>query len=160
MDNPHSDAVHPLPDDVALNPNTIIGGSSTSCSVALNETVVADTQVHLSTDRPNLFSTFPPTATVLAGNSDTTPVTVTTKAVSQSVTPTIFGTLNGGTASASLTINPAGQPHQAPPPTQEGGPTVTHEATLTEEMYDDGTVIISQTDTVIVTGDEGETAGS
>ena len=90
---------------VTLNPSTVIGGTSSTGTVTLGAPAPAGgVVVPLSSN--NAAAIIPNSVTVAAGSSSAT-FTATTIPVSSSTPVTISGTLNG-TATGSLTVNPAG----------------------------------------------------
>jgi hypothetical protein len=88
---------------VSLGASQVVGGSTVSGQVTLNGVAVQNTAVALSST--NAAAGVPASVTVPAGSSSAT-FTVTTTAVSTAAQASVSASLNGSTASASLTVNP------------------------------------------------------
>ena len=106
--------VPPQIQTLALNPTLVTGGLANSIgSVTLSAPAPADgVTVNLSTSLPGA-ATVPATVIVPSGQTVSPTFTVTSSAVNITAFPLITATFNGGSQSATLTVNPvvpAGQP--------------------------------------------------
>src|SRR5712692_9708027 len=90
---------------VALNPTSVTGGSSSTGTVTLSGAAPAGGAAVTLSSSNTVAATVPASVTVAAGATSAT-FTVTTSAVSSSTAVTISGTFNGGTQTATLTVNP------------------------------------------------------
>ena len=94
---------------VALSPTSVTGGSSSTGTVTLSGAAPAGGAAVTLSSSNTVAATVPASVTVAAGATSAT-FTVTTSAVSSSTAVTISGTFNGGTQTATLTVNPPSVP--------------------------------------------------
>lgn len=97
--------VPPVPATLALNPTSVIGGTSSTATVTLNKpSPIGGTVVALSS---NNSAAHVPASVTVAGNASTATFTITTSPVRTAASATITASANSGAANALLTVNPA-----------------------------------------------------
>ena len=121
--NPSGGATGPTLSSVSVNPASIVGGNSSTGTVALSAAAPAGGTVVTLSDNSSAASV-PASVTVPAGATSAT-FTVTTTSVTASTSATISATLAAVTRTAVLTVNPASAPPPPPPPGQTATLTVT-----------------------------------
>ncbi|NLH98516.1 MAG: hypothetical protein GX446_03385 [Chthonomonadales bacterium] len=94
-----------IPCAVSIQPDTVVGGATVECTVTLDQVVEEDQVVSVETDHPEVYSGFPESVVVSAGNDSVT-FDLTTVTVSGSVATTVYASCNGGQASDTLTVTP------------------------------------------------------
>ena len=103
-----------VPSSMALNPASVVAGTSSQATVTLTGPAPSvGAVVDLTSSRTDV-ATVPPNVTVLAGATSAS-FTVTTLPVSTSTPVTISGAINGTSAGSTLTVTPCSVP-VAPPP--------------------------------------------
>ena len=95
----------PVVSSVTLNPTSVTGGTSSSGTVTLSGPAPS-TGATVGLSSNNAAATVPTSVSVASGATTTT-FTVNTTTVTTTATATISASLNGGTQTAPLTINPS-----------------------------------------------------
>ncbi|BDI28741.1 hypothetical protein CCAX7_007920 [Capsulimonas corticalis] len=121
--------VKPLLASVSINPNPVVGGVTTTGTVALNGPAPAGVSLTLSSN-DTTAATVPSSIPVTQGATNAT-FTVTTFAVSTNKAPTITASYGGANVVTTLTVRPMIQSLGLNPQSVYGGGTSTGTVTLT-----------------------------
>lgn len=92
-----------IPTGVALNPQSLLGGQTFTCTVTLSGMTSTDQVVQITTNQSAAFTNLPSSIVVPAGSSSAS-FQAQTAAISDSVSATITAACNGGQAQASLQV--------------------------------------------------------
>lgn len=99
-------AVVNVPKSMSFNPSSLIGGASSTGTIALNGLAPVDTQVTLNIISGGTAVASIPSSLMVPANSSSGTFTVTTNHVVTSTSVQISATANGGSKTATLTVKP------------------------------------------------------
>jgi plastocyanin len=87
-----------------FSPSTVVGGNSTTLTVSIDAPApTGGLVIHLASTNPTLAA-IPATVTIAAGQTVSSPVKITTNPVSRTLSTAVGASLNGSSASGTLTV--------------------------------------------------------